>query len=56
MNETEIYFARQNKLWNFSLIFSIILLLPELYILFIFIIQVIKDKIRKRREKKENGR
>lgn len=56
MNEMEIYFARENALWNLSIIIYFILLIPVFYVIGSMIIFNIKNKWRKRKENKENGR
>ena len=56
MSEMEIYFARENALWNFQIIFYIIALIPVLYIIVAMLIDNIKDKWRNRKENGNNGR
>lgn len=56
MNEMEIYFARENALWNLSIIIYFIFLIPVFYVIGAMIIDNIKNKWRERKENKENGR
>ena len=53
MNEIEIYFARENVLWNLSIIINFILLIPVFYVIGAMIIDNIKNKWRERKENKE---
>ena len=53
MNEMEIYFARENALWNWSIIIYFIFLIPAFYVIGAMIIDIIKNKWRERKENKE---
>ena len=44
MSEMEIYFARENALWNLSIIIYFILLIPVIYVIGAMIIEKIKEK------------
>ena len=51
MSEMEIYFARENALWNLSIIISFIFLIIVIYVICAIIIEKIKEKWRNRKEK-----
>lgn len=52
MSEIEIYFARENALWNLSLIIYLIFLIPVIYVIGAMIIEKIKEKWKNRKENK----
>lgn len=53
MSEMEIYFARENALWNLSIIIYFILLIPVIYVIGAMIIEKIKEKWKNRKENKK---
>lgn len=53
MSEMEIYFARENALWNLSLIIYLIFLIPIIYVVGAMIIEKIKEKWKNRKENKK---
>ena len=52
MSEMEIYFARENALWNLSTIICFIFLIPVIYVIGAMIIEIIKEKWKNRKENK----
>ena len=54
MSEMEIYFARENALWNLSIIIYFILLIPVIYVTGAMIIEKIKEKWKNRKENKND--
>ena len=48
MSEMEIYFARENALWNLSTIICFIFLIPVIYVIGAMIIEIIKEIIKEK--------